>query len=112
MPVAGGSHDRAVSGRQRFTTVGVRAALRDAGFQPLRVTYLNTVLFAPIVLARRLQDLRKPAVVASDVEDTPEPLNSVLLAILNFERALLRSIDLPFGVSLFAVARKPQAADD
>jgi SAM-dependent methyltransferase len=106
MPIARGWHDRAVNGRQRFTVDGIARSLRDAGFEPLRITYLNTVLFPPIVLVRRLQDLQQPGVAKSDVEDTPEPLNSLLLGILRFERALLRTIDLPFGVSLFAVARR------
>jgi SAM-dependent methyltransferase len=106
MPVARGWHDRAVNGRQRFTTDGIRSSLSDAGFEPLRATYLNTILFPPIVLMRRLQDFRQPDLAKSDVEDTPEPINSVLLGILRIERALLATIDLPFGVSLFVVARR------
>lgn len=106
MDIARGWHDRAVNGRQRFTTTGIAASLRAAGFDPLRVTYLNSVLFPPIVLVRRLQDLRQPSHAKSDVEDTSDPINSLLLGILRFERALLRTIDLPFGVSLFAVAQR------
>jgi SAM-dependent methyltransferase len=106
MNIARGWHDRAVNGRQRFTTGGIAASLREAGFEPLRTTYLNTVLFPPIVLVRRLQDLREPDLAKSDVEDTPEPLNSLLLGVLRFEQAMLQAIDLPFGVSLFAVAQK------
>ena len=106
MDIARGSHDRAVNGRQRFTRPGITASLRAAGFEPLRVTYLNTLLFPPIVLVRRLQDWRDPKRAHSDVEDTPEPLNSLLLALLHLERSMLRAIDLPFGVSLFAVGQR------
>jgi SAM-dependent methyltransferase len=106
MNIARGWHDRAVNGRQRFTTSGISVSLREAGFEPLRATYLNTVLFPPIVLVRRLQDQREPDLAKSDVEDTSEPINSLLLAVLRFERALLKAVDLPFGVSLFAVARR------
>jgi SAM-dependent methyltransferase len=106
MHIARGWHDRAVNGRQRFNKPGIAASLRDAGFEPLRISYLNTVLFPPIVLVRRLQDLRQPDLAKSDVEDTGEPLNSLLLGILRAERAMLRVTDLPFGVSLFAVARR------
>ena len=106
MAIAGGWHDRAVRTKQRFTTGSVAASLRAAGFEPLRLTYLNSVLFPPIVLIRQLQNLREPTFAKSDVEDTAEPLNSVLLGILRFERALLGAADLPFGVSLFAVARR------
>jgi len=106
MNIARGWHDRAVNGRQRFTTGGISASLKEAGFEPLRATYLNSVLFPPIVLVRRLQDLREPDLAKSDVEDTSEPINSLLLALLRFERALLKAVDLPFGVSLFAVAKR------
>jgi hypothetical protein len=106
MPIARGWHDRAVHTNQRFTIRGIRPLLREAGFEPLRATYLNTMLFPPIVVVRRLQDLWKPSHAQSDVEDTTEPLNSILLAILRFERAALKAIDLPFGVSLFVVARR------
>ena len=80
--------------------------LRAAGFEPLRVTYLNTLLFPPIVLLRHLQRSRQPEFAKSDVEDTGEPVNSLLLALLRVERILLQGTNLPFGVSLFAIGRK------
>ena len=106
MHIARGWHDRAVHTNQRFTTGGISRSLREARFEPLRVTYLNSVLFPPIVAIRRLQDFWKPSHAQSDVEDTAEPLNALLLGILRFERAVLSAVDLPFGVSLFAIARR------
>ena len=112
MPIARGAHDRAVNIHHRFMTSEVGALLNNAGFEPLRVTYLNTLLFPPIVIARRLQDALFPALAASDVRPTPAPLNALLLGVLLLgvlllEKQLLRISDLPFGVSLMAVARKP-----
>ena len=106
MAIARGWHDIAVNIRKRFDTVGTAAVLRAAGFEPLRLTYLNTLLFPPIVLLRRLQRARQPEFAKSDVEDTGEPINAVLLALLRLERTMLRASNLPFGVSLFAIARK------
>jgi len=106
MPMARGWHDQAVNIRQRFTTGGVSALFLAAGFQPLRITYLNTLLFPPIVLLRQFQRSRQPKLAKSDVEDTREPINSVLLALLRLEGAALRGMNLPFGVSLFAVGKK------
>jgi hypothetical protein len=74
---------------------------------PLRVTHLNTLLCPPIVLARRLGAILRPERVESDVQPAPAALNAALLAVLRVEKQLLRAIDLPFGVSVFAVARKP-----
>jgi SAM-dependent methyltransferase len=106
MTIARGWHDVAVNIQKRFDKPGLAVLLREAGFEPLRITYLNTLLFPPIVLLRQLQRMKQPALAKSDVEDTGEPLNSLLLGLLHVERALLRGTDLPFGVSVFAVARK------
>ena len=107
LPIARGAHDRAASVQYRFTASEVGDLLTDAGFEPLRITYMNTLLFPPIVLGRRLQQTLFRELTASDVRPTPAPLNVFLLGVLRLEKQLLRIIDLPFGVSLFAVARKP-----
>jgi len=105
--IAGGAHDRAVGIQQRFTRSGVRRALERAGFQPLRITYLNALLFPPIVLRRRLGELLYGSDrVQSDVRPTGPRLNALLLGVLRAEGQLLRVMDLPFGVSVFAAARK------
>ena len=109
LPVARGSHDRAVHVLHRFRAPDVRHCLEHAGFEPLRITYLNTLLFPPIVLLRQLQNVLAPDRAVSDVRPTPEPLNTLLLSLLRIEKQALRFTDLPFGVSLFAVARKSAA---
>ncbi len=109
LPVARGSHDRAVGILHRFTAPDVRQCLEEAGFEPLRITHLNTLLFPPIVLLRQLQNALTPTRAVSDVRPTHEPLNTLLLSLLRIEKQLLRVTNLPFGVSLFAVARKRAA---
>jgi SAM-dependent methyltransferase len=106
MPIAAGAHDRAVGILQRFTKPELVSMLRRTGFEPLRVSYVNTLLFPPIVLARRLQDALNPNHAESDVRPTTPLLNATLLGVLRIEKALLRYADLPFGVSIFGVARK------
>lgn len=109
MPIARGSHDRAVGVLHRFAATDVQRCLEEAGFEPLRVTYLNTLLFPPIVLLRQLQNALAPTRAVSDVHPTAEPLNTLLLNVLRIEKQLLRFTNLPFGVSVFAVARKRAA---
>ena len=106
MPVAGGAHDRAVNVHHRFTRPEVAGLLAEAGLTPLRLTYLNTLLFPPIVLMRRVQNALFPSRAESDVEPAGWPLNDALLGVLRLETRLLRATDLPFGVSLFAIAKK------
>ena len=109
LPVARGSHDRAVGILHRFTAPDVRQCLEEAGFEPLRITHLNTLLFPPIVLLRQFQNALTPTRAVSDVRPTPEPLNTLLLSVLRAEKQMLGFTDLPFGVSLFAAARKRAA---
>lgn len=106
MPMAAGAHDRAVGVLHRFTKPGLVSMLKRAGFEPQRVTYVNSLLFPSIVLARRLQDILRPDHAESDVQPTFGLLNAALLSVLRLERRLLRVTDLPFGVSIFGVARK------
>src|ERR671926_323364 len=42
MDIAAGAHDRAVGIRHRFTKPQLHQSLIAAGFEPLRVTYVNT----------------------------------------------------------------------
>ena len=97
------AHDRAVHTNTRFTAGELRGLLVEAGLEPLRITYWNTLLFPPIALAR-LAAKDRPA--RSDLESTPSTLANVVFGgLLAIERAILRVTDLPFGVSVFAVAR-------
>jgi len=93
MSVARGWHDTAVNIQKRFDKPGLTSLLRAAGFEPLRITYLNTLLFPPIVLLRQLQRMKQPTLAKSDVEDTAEPINSVLLGLLQIVQSQIVWID-------------------
>jgi len=92
---------------RRYDAGRLRASLERAGLKPLRVTYFNTVLFPPIAAVRLLRRLRPaPGEVRSDFElNRPGPLNSLLAAAFGLEAGMLKRFDLPFGVSLAALAR-------
>ena len=107
MAIARGAHDRAVGIQHRFTRRSIREALLRAGLEPLRITYLNTLLFPPIVAVRRIGDLvSRGERVKSDVRPTEGVVNTLLLSVLRVETRILRLVDLPFGISVFAAARK------
>ena len=98
-------HDAAVHGARRYTAARVRRLLLDAGFQPLRITYWNTLLFPLMVLRRKLFP---PADAASDVMEYPLPMEFTFRAITGLEHLLLSiGLPLPFGGSVMALARKP-----
>lgn len=99
------SHDAAIHTARRYRRGPLRALLGSAGLETARVTYWNTLLF-PALAAVRLRR-RSQARPVSDLTTLPGPLNRLLAAILDLERAWLRTADLPFGLSLLVVARRP-----
>jgi SAM-dependent methyltransferase len=106
-------HDEIVHHKRRYTNEQFRRLLEGAGFETVRSTYVNAVLF-PLVLAVRLvQRLRGTAEVkqegSPDVFMPPAIINRLLYLVLWAEAKLLRVMDFPFGVGLLALARKPSS---
>lgn len=113
LPVLRGHHDLTVHIARRYTRADLRRKLEAAGLQVDRLTYANSILLPLIFAIRRAQLLfLKPRPgQPSDVQPTPGPLNAVLDAILALEARLVAAgIDLPAGVSLFAIATRPVSA--
>ncbi len=99
------SHDAAVHQDRRFTKREILGRLDACGFQPLWATYWNTLLFPPMAAARVWRRIRPPS--GSDfTAASGRRFSRVLSALLGLERTLLRRFPLPFGLSVFAVARK------
>jgi SAM-dependent methyltransferase len=99
-------HDRAVDNVRRYSAGGVRALLSDAGLSIRRLTFANTFLF-PLAAAKRLTDrARGTGGDASDLTTEFGRAGSLFRAVLGFEARLLRHVDLPFGLTLVALARR------
>jgi SAM-dependent methyltransferase len=101
-----GRHDHVIHTARRYTTVRLRSLLEMAGFQVERLTYANTILF-PLALAKRLFDnLSTKAVPVSDLSLPTGPLNHILQRILAFESGVITRFNLPYGLSVIAIASK------
>ena len=101
-----GKQDEVSHHHRRYTARTLRRALAGAGFAVERTSYFNTILFPPIAavrLARRL--LRRPGAAESDFSLGPAALNRPLGAVFGAEAGVVARRDLPFGVSLLALAR-------
>lgn len=103
-----GAHDRAVDADRRYHRRQLRALLEGAHFHVERLSYWNATLAPPIALIRWLSRVRsrqnKPP--RSDFRAVPPVLNSILKRVAALELSASRHLSLPFGTSLFAVARK------
>jgi SAM-dependent methyltransferase len=114
-PFLWGLQDEVSHHFRRYVRPQLRARLEDAGFEVLRASYFNLLLFpaiAGIRVARRLlpgfghTGNGKP--LQSDFELGPAWLNAALARVFGTEATLLRTRDLPCGVSLFALC-EPRA---
>lgn len=101
-------HSQFVDERQRFTRPRLIAAVRRAGLEPVRCTYLNSLLLPAALLKFRLIEPLTKAAPASGVAPLPGWLNTALAAFLWLEEAWLAAGGgFPLGQSLLLFARKP-----
>jgi ubiquinone/menaquinone biosynthesis C-methylase UbiE len=99
------SHDEAIHTERRFTRPQLRALLTAAGFDVTRATYWNTLLF-PAAAAVRVMRRRRRRDVSDLAGYRPGVGSEVASAVVGLEASVLRLADLPFGLSILAVARK------
>ena len=100
-----GVQDDVSNHRRRYTLKGLKRAFSEAGFEVERASYANISFFAPILLGRlfmRASGLRPE----SENNITVRFLNGAMGKLLGAERALLRYLNFPFGVSIICVARR------
>lgn len=100
-------HDEALGHRRRYTASQLRSRLRRAGFSVDRTSYFVSSVLPAAAAFRLLKRLRKSGgETSTDLFSVPAPLNSALAALMRAEAALSWRAALPFGLTLFALARK------
>ena len=98
-------HDLAVHSDHRFLSTEIDTLLKSTGFHGLQTTYWNSFLFPIVVLVRMLRRGREDE--GSDLAGyRPSIVTRMLEGILFCERLVLRVVRLPFGTSIFSVAKK------
>ena len=102
-----GLQDEVSNHRRRYRLPELRRVLERAGFEVERTTYANITFFAPILFVRKLMQWTGMR-AASENNINVSALNGVLGGLFGAEGAILRYLNLPFGVSGLCVARKPK----
>ena len=101
-----GLQDEHAHHRRRYSRAGLRALVSAAGFEVERITYFNSLLFAPILAARLAMRIRRPPGIVSENQIGGRRLNALLERVFRSEAPLLARFDLPIGVSLACIARR------
>jgi SAM-dependent methyltransferase len=104
------NNDRVAHHERRYTAQQLRRKLSDAGLEPVRVTYFNTLLFPailPAVLAKKVVERISDPGDKTNLSHNMNPaLNRALAATMSSERHLLARFRMPFGHSIIAIARR------
>lgn len=107
LPWLWSQHDVTHHHFRRYTRRELEETLLQAGLRPVRISYFNTLLF-PLIAGVRL--LKRVSGMKETGDDAmPSPIvNSILKGIFGLESGLVGKVPLPFGVSLIAIAERPE----
>jgi SAM-dependent methyltransferase len=100
-----GLQDELAQHKRRYRRSALLQRMRDAGLQPVRSFYFNSLLLGPIWLGRQLIRVLKPK-LRSEAEINSPLLNRLLLAVFRADLQLASRLPLPLGVSILVVARR------
>jgi SAM-dependent methyltransferase len=97
------AHDRVTHTGRRFSRRDLAACALGAGLELTRSTGAHSYLVPPALAKSVLERDR----VASDLDAHQDGLAGLLGQAARAERSVLRHVDLPFGLSVVTVARRP-----
>ncbi len=102
-------HDVANQHHRRYYLRPLRARLEGAGFETVRFSHMNFLLFpllAPALLAHRWIVGLESAHPQRIMPMAPRIVNVLLTAVLRLEAVLMRRLTLPWGVSMIGSFRR------
>ena len=103
-----GAHDIAFHTGRRYARHEIADALAQVGLRLARMSHANAALAAPVALIRLAQ--RYGLLPWSDGLYRQDGLHTLAVWLLHQEATWLQRADLPLGLSLYALARKPDSA--
>ena len=114
-PILWGAQDEISHHKRRYVAAQLRAKLKNSRFSIDKISYFNSFLFPGIAAVRLLRHVlktRRASVgdLKSDFTLTKGRgvLNSLLSSLFGLERYVVAGPGFPFGVSVIAIANRPQ----
>jgi len=103
-------HDVALMHHRRYVRQQLGERLTRAGFKLEKLSHTMTALYPVVALQRRLNATKPPHdPPRAAMPIFPDPINGVLTGLFALENQIARKVDLPFGVTILCVARKPES---
>ncbi len=108
-------HDEALHHHRRYTVPRLKDLFQRVGLAVDRVSYTVTTLFPAIWAYRQVSNLlpqrRGDGEKQANLVHFSEPVNAALLSLSRWETRLVHRLNMPFGVSVVCVARKPHLGE-
>ena len=106
MELLKGNHSVLAQEVRRYSRGMLEERLRRAGFEVVRITYTNAFILPAVAAVRWLQRVSGHRASQQEMSVPPFPVNALLSGVLALEAATLRAVNMPFGSSLLALAKK------
>jgi len=94
-------HDDLLHHKRRYNKSQIHCLLTKNGFKVEKISYWNFFLF-PLISIYKLLNVGG----GSDIKKTRNIINIILSFILSVECFLIKYLNLPFGISIIAVAKR------
>jgi SAM-dependent methyltransferase len=106
-----GPQDEISNHKRRYVAGTLRGRLVEAGFRVRSLSYFNTILFPVVAAIRLLRPYRpgSPGLKSDFTMTRPGPANTLLGYLFALEAPIVWRWNLPFGVSILALAQKPRS---
>lgn len=101
------THDKYVHTRKRYGEKELKRKIKSAGFLIEKLSFVNMALLPLTIIRHFLEKLNPPQEITSAVTPPPLLINKILTFVLSLEATFLSFTNLPFGIGLLAVCRKP-----
>lgn len=99
-------HDHVLGHYRRYTALRLEEEVGRAGFRVERISYFHSWLLPPAWVFRKIKGLAGRGDSADDFA-MPGALDRLFSRAASIERSILVKRDLPFGLSVLGVVRKP-----
>ncbi|MBW8895497.1 MAG: class I SAM-dependent methyltransferase [Acidobacteria bacterium] len=109
MDLLKGNHSVLAHEVRRYSRASLSDRLTGAGFDIRRMSYTNATILPIVAGVRLLQRVSGHEESNQEISIPPAPINAALTAALAIEAGLLRVVNMPFGSSLMALARRPSS---
>ena len=100
------AHDEVHHHKRRYSRAQMLGLVRAGGLEPIKASYFNAILFPLAAAVRFAKKLAR--IDSSDDAMPPAAINSLFRGLFSAEAGWLARHDLPFGLSIVVIARRPQ----